>query len=139
MNLPKQRIYRAMVRSGVIHENQIPHVNRKLNYDRDTQKQFLHLWRSKKGRLYPGMRGLIKWMKLHQEAILQILGLIILLADEEPETVPVDKVPDFHDDAFCTPRPSHLDALKRFNEGDSIGDVVNEVTDEEDEEDNEEE
>ena len=85
MNLPKQRIYRALVKSGTCKPEHLKEIDRKLNYDREVQQEFLRFYRKRKGRLFTGLRSLVNWVIMHREEIMTILGIAVMFLDEEPD------------------------------------------------------
>lgn len=111
MNLPKQRIYRALVKSGTYTPEQLKEVDRKLNYDKEVQKNFLRFWRKRKGRLFTGLRSLVNWIIMHREEIMTILGIAVMFLDEEPDhkekPAMSTETPSAVKPVVTPPRPSH--------------------------------
>lgn len=80
--IPKQRLLRGLLRGGLIQKTDIPLIEERLketrryhNLNTFFSKQRGHRWSER-------LQNFIAWLWKHREAILQILGLVIMFADD---------------------------------------------------------
>lgn len=100
-NFPRIKVYRALLRHGLITKGDVPKVRAKLERDRDSQRSILRLWRERRVYRRKRMRDILSWVWENREELLTILGVVASLADEEPQAAAdSDPKPE------ATPKPS---------------------------------
>lgn len=101
--LPKQRFYRALLKADMITEKDIPLLERKIKDYERYQKLNMHFTQERGFRWAEKLQAFARWLWEHREAILRILGLVLLFADDGTPTLKDEKELD-------------ADTIKRANE-----------------------
>lgn len=84
--IPKNKMYRALYKSGLANDIQIREINRKLGHDRQAAQKFQKLWRQEQGHRFIGsIVGFALWLKRHWPEIKIALGIVALFLDEEKD------------------------------------------------------
>lgn len=120
MKVPKQRLYRAIYKSGLANQEQLKVINRKLGNDNKAQQRFLEVWRVNLGHRFIGsLNSFARWVVDHWDEIKIALGIVALFLDEEPENKKVEKkigVPDY----VAPPKPKKSDDVPVIVTNESI-------------------
>lgn len=80
--LPKQRFYRGLMTAGLITKKDIPLIERKMREGNRYQQLNVHFTQNRGSRWASKLQAFAKWLYMHREVILQILGIVIMFADD---------------------------------------------------------
>jgi len=131
--LPKQRFYRGLLKANLITRADIPLIERKLKEKDRYQKLNVHFTENRGHRWAEKLQAFAKWLFNHREIILQILGLVIMFADDgRPMLRDADEVAkEEAEKAKAKPKRKRKPA-KKTPDGEPVEDFVNreEVLDE---------
>ena len=79
--IPKQKMYRGMMRAGLITKADLPKLESRLT-DPTRAKKLQNLFAANRGaRFVEKLAALAQWIFLHRETIMSILGFVVLFAD----------------------------------------------------------
>ena len=91
--LPKQRLYRGLLKANMITEKDIPLIQRKLADFRKYQQLNVAFTENRGHRWANRLQAFARWLWENREAILRILGVVIMFADDgTPQLVDADEL-----------------------------------------------
>ncbi len=80
--VPRQKMYRAMLRGGLITQKDVPLLDRRMT-DVARAKNLQNLFARNRGaRFVDRLAALISWVMKHKSEIFRILGLVVLFAED---------------------------------------------------------
>jgi len=85
--LPKQRFYRGLMAAGMITPKDIPLIERKMAEQTNYKLLNMHYTDQRGQRWANRLQAFAKWLWANREAILKILGVVIMFAEDGTPTV----------------------------------------------------
>lgn len=80
--LPKQRLYRGLIKAGLIQPSDIALLDRRLTEHSRYQQLNVHFTENRGHRWANRLQSFARWLFQNREAIFRILGLVVMFADD---------------------------------------------------------